>query len=145
MTNEQVLLTQKTFPISMTVADATAIPKGTVLKIADPNTASASSAAQDLIAGIAYADKIANDGCTQLAVLSGPGDELRAVASGSITAGDALVSAVSATSPSNMLSSAKAILNLSGSRIIGYSKETATAGETFKYVLNISAPVTSGN
>lgn len=135
MANEHTLIIQATIPKSLTVANATAITKGTVLKLTDPNTASASAAANDIVAGIAYTDKIASNGITQLAVISGPGDELKAVASGSITAGDVLVTADAAFP--NYLVTAGA--NISGSQIIGSSKESASAGETFRYILNIGA------
>lgn len=135
MTNEHTLIIQKTIPTSLTVADGTAITKGTVLKLTDPNTASASSAANDVVAGIAYTDKIASNGVTQLAVVTGPGDEFVAIASGSITFGDTLVTAVPAGG--NYLATAPA--NISGSNIIGRSLETATVGQTFRYVLNIGA------
>jgi hypothetical protein len=133
MANEHTLIIQTTIPKSFTVADGVAITKGTVLKLTDPNTASASAAANDTVAGIAYTDKIASNGITQLAVVTGPGDEFRAIASGSITVGDALVTAIGPTS--NYLASAG--LNVSGSAIIGTSRESATVGETFRYVLNI--------
>mgnify|MGYP001568727507 FL=1 len=139
MANEHVLMTQKTFPISMTVANGTGIEKGTLLKLTDPNTAIATSAAQDPVCGIAYTEKIANDGNTQISVLSGPGDELKASASGSITVGDPLVVAAG-NAGFNFLQSAVGMLgDLSGSRILGYSKETAVASDTFKYVLNITS------
>ena len=139
MANEHVLMTQKTFPVSMTCANATGIEKGTVLKVADPNTVSASAAANDHVAGIAYTEKIASDGNTLIAVLSGPGDELQAVASGSIGLGDPLVTAVAADA--NRLASAVGLTTtaLSGSRIIGRSLEAATVGQTFKYVLDIQS------
>jgi len=131
MANEHVLMLQKTFPISMTCANGTGIEKGSVLALADPNTAALSIAADDPVAGIAYTEKIANDGNTQIAVLTGPGDELKGIASGSISIGNPLVTAVG---PTNNYLSAGAI---SGSSTIGYSKENASAGETFKYILSI--------
>ena len=137
MANEHVLMTQKTLPISMTCADGTGIEKGAVLKMSDPNTAAASTAAQDYVAGIAYTEKIANNGMTSISVLTGPGDELKAIASGSIALGDPLATAIGPTS--NYLASVKAGSTVSGSTIIGYSKEAASAEETFKYVLNIQA------
>src|SRR3990167_8369150 len=138
MANEHLLLTQKTFPISMTCAVGTGIEKGSVLKLSDENTVAASTAANDLVAGVAYAEKIANNGMVQIAVLAGPGDELRAIASGSVGIGDTLVTAVGPTS--NYLASAVGLTTtqLSGSRIIGFSKATATVGQTFRYVLNIT-------
>jgi len=49
-------------PIRFTCADDTGIEKGTILKLSDPRTASASSADNDPFAGIAAAEKVANDG-----------------------------------------------------------------------------------
>lgn len=135
MANEHTLMTQKTFPISMTVAVGTGIEKGAVLKQTDPNTAALADGTNDVVAGILYTEKIANDGNITAAVLTGPGDELRAIASGSITQGDPLGTV--ATFP-NYLRSLKGVEDLSGTVILGFSKETATAGETFKYVLQIT-------
>jgi len=135
MANEHVLMTQKTVPVSKTVSNTVGIEKGAVLTLSDPNTVATSIAANDFAAGIAYTEKIANDGNTQISVLTGPGDELKAVASGSIGVGEKLVTAIATTG--NML--AQATGNLSGSVIIGRSLETATAGQTFKYVLDIGS------
>jgi hypothetical protein len=49
-----------------TVADAGAIPKGTLLKLTTPMTAAAASADNDVIAGIAWEEKVANDGITEI-------------------------------------------------------------------------------
>lgn len=138
MANEHTLMTQKSFPISMTVANGTGIEKGSLLKLTDPNTAIIHSGENDPICGIAYTEKIANDGNTTIAVLAGPGDELRATASGSITVHDPLMAADGAFP--NRLYSVKNLsaLEISGGTIVGYSKETCTTGETFKYVLNLS-------
>lgn len=69
MTNEAILSTrlQDHLP-SVTVADDTLILKGTILKLSDPNTGAASSADGDIFGGIAFADKVADDGATKLAV-----------------------------------------------------------------------------
>ncbi len=135
MANEHVLMTQKTFPISMTCANATGIEKGTVLAMSDANTAGVAGVSS-VVAGIAYTEKIANDGNTQIAVLSGPGDELRGYASGNIAIGDTLMTAAG-DGGFNFLR--KATAGLSGGHVIGISKEAAAAGETFKYVLQIGA------
>ena len=132
------LAVQKTFPVSMTVADGTGIEKGTLLLASDPNTAAASTGANDQLAGILYTEKIASDGNTRAAVLKGPGDILRATASGSIGMNDALVS--SATGASFVASGqGQTVTQLSGSRILGRSLETVTDGQTFLYELNISS------
>jgi len=54
-------------PIRYTCADGTAIPKGTILKIADPRTALASTADDEAFAGICATEKVANDGQTTIA------------------------------------------------------------------------------
>jgi hypothetical protein len=138
MANEHTLKVQKTIPVSMTCSDTTAITKGSVLTLSDPNTVAQSVAAEDKVAGIAYVDKIAGDGVTKIAVLEGPGDRLIAIASGSITVGDPLVTAVGPTN--NYLASGKAtaISTLSSSVVIGYALETATVGQLFLYKLNIT-------
>ena len=139
MANEHSLVTQKTFPVSMTVANATGIEKGSLLKLTDPNTVILHAAELDPIAGILYTEKIASDGNTKALVLTGPGDILKATASGSITVNDPVYAADAANTFINYLFSGKALSNieLSGSTRVGISLETATTGQTFKYVLNL--------
>ena len=55
-------------PIRYTVADDTTIEKGTIMEMTDPRTMKKISAANKPIAGIAAAEKVANDGSTTLAV-----------------------------------------------------------------------------
>ena len=144
MANEHALLTQKTFPISMTVANATGIEKGTLLAFSGggSNTAAACFATDARLAGILYTEKVANDGNTQAAVLTGPGDELKAFASGAISFGDPVGSfwTAGATQFPNYLRTLSGALSLSGAVILGYSKENVTNGQSFKYVLNIQTP-----
>jgi hypothetical protein len=55
-----------------TVADGTGIPKGTILKLTTPNTAIATGADNDPVAGIAMFEKVASDGTTEItAALNG--------------------------------------------------------------------------
>ncbi len=54
-------------PVQYVVDNATAIPKGTLLKHVDNRVAAASAADNDAFAGIAAAEKVANDGSTRLA------------------------------------------------------------------------------
>ena len=110
----------------MTVADGTGIEKGTLLDLADPLTASASTATNDIVAGIAYGEKIASDGRTKLEVLRGPGDWVKVHASGGITVGDP----VGYAAPGNYVRSLKAATGLSGGIIFGTALETAADGET---------------
>lgn len=61
------LLGNRGNPVRYTVADGTAIPKGTVMVIGDNRTAVAHSAINEPFAGIAASEKVANDGSTTLA------------------------------------------------------------------------------
>jgi hypothetical protein len=70
MANEAViveLLGDKGDPIRYTCAEAVTIAKGTILKLADPRTVSATAAADDPVAGIAAAEKVGGDGATTIA------------------------------------------------------------------------------
>ena len=125
-----VILSRRSLPMNGTVADGTGIEQGTYLKVADPNTYSASTGTNDVFGGFAYNEKIASDGNTKIAVLKGPGDEVRLTASGTITMGCALQTAT----PGNYV---KAVTDLSDANIVGYALEAATAGETFRAVLLI--------
>ena len=49
-----------------TVADGVAIPKYTLLQLTTPNTASASSADNEVAAGIAMYEKVISDGTTEI-------------------------------------------------------------------------------
>lgn len=72
MANEAVCIIAPTRFHNYTIADGTAIVKGTVLAMSDPNTAAASSADNDVFAGIAMEEKTANDGkVTMAAALDG--------------------------------------------------------------------------
>jgi hypothetical protein len=68
MANEAVLIMETGPPISFTCADGAGIEKGTLLKLSDPMTVAASSADNDIFAGVAANEKIANDGNTKIAV-----------------------------------------------------------------------------
>jgi len=58
-----------------TVADEGAIPIGTMLKLSDPNTAAAHNGDADVFAGIAWEEKTASDGITEItAALNGVWD-----------------------------------------------------------------------
>ena len=134
MAREATLVVQKTIPVNFTVADATGIEKGTLLKLADPATVSASSATNDIVGGFAYNEKIASDGVTKLAVLRGPGDWLKVTASGAVSIGDP----VGIAQPGNYLRSLKGVSNLSGGFIVGNALETAADEDTFLMELNIT-------
>ena len=68
MANEvAVLIIETELPIAMTCADA-AIPKGTLLALADPFTVAATSGDNDIFGGVAAEEKISGDGKTKIAV-----------------------------------------------------------------------------
>jgi len=124
MANEAVLIVETEIPINFTVANATAITKGSILKMTDPMTAIITSAANDPVAGIIQSDKIASDGVTKAAVFRE--GVFKVSLSGSCTVGDALVTDASP----NFVKTAPTSITLSGSNIIGTALETGTTGQT---------------
>ena len=124
MANEAVLIIETGPPIAFTVADGTGIEKGALLKMTDPRTAAAAAATDDIIAGIAAKEKVADDGNTSLAVYRE--GIFKMTASGSITVGDPVGSLASWA---NHVASQKAT-KTSGARCLGIALETATNGQT---------------
>lgn len=103
-------------------ASGTTIPKGTILKMTDNRTAIASTGTGDIVAGIASMEKSDTDSSTTISVWT---DGLFLLyASGSITAGDKVVTAA----PGNYV---KAVTNeaiASYGKVLGIAQENATAG-----------------
>jgi len=112
-------------PIRFTVADGTSISKGTLLKFADPRTASASSGDADVFAGIAAADKVANDGATSIAAYTEGIFDLTCITGSAPlpTAGMQVV-----ISGANLIKAAIAANLLTGA-VIGKALETGATGE----------------
>lgn len=133
MTYEAVLIYETEIPIPFTCADGTGIEKGCILKIADPATVSAALAKDDYCGGIAAKEKIANNGKTKIAVYRG--GIFRVLASGSITAGQTVSTALGAVGNSVLASTVAD----TGSKVLGIALETAALGETFLMELNIGA------
>lgn len=117
-------------PISMTCADGTAITKGSILKMTDPNTVALTTGDTDIVAGIAAADKIANDGNTSIPVWTKGVFKGYAGAAG-VSVGDALITDT-ATGAANELVSA----DVNSENLVGRSKETATDTQSFMFELN---------
>ena len=69
-------------PIQYTCADGTGIAKGTILQISGDRTVSAHSDADQPIAGIAAAEKVASDGATTIAVYTDGIFDITAAAAG---------------------------------------------------------------
>lgn len=68
MANEAVCIETPTIFRRRTVADGTGIAIGTIMKLTDPNTVEASSASNDPFGGIAWEEKTASDGITEIVV-----------------------------------------------------------------------------
>lgn len=65
------LLKETEIAINVNVSESGAIPKGTLLQLADGFVGSASSSADQAFGGITKIEKIANDGNTQVAAFFG--------------------------------------------------------------------------
>lgn len=87
MANEAVCYVAPTRFRQVTIAAGAVIPKGTVLKLADDNTAAASSADNDVFGGIAMEESTATDTKTSLSVAMDGEWGLTATAAG-ITVGN---------------------------------------------------------
>lgn len=68
MANELICYTTPTRFARVTVADANALVKNTLMALTTPNTAAACSADNDVPAGILMDSKTANDGVTEVTV-----------------------------------------------------------------------------
>lgn len=123
MAHEATLIFETSPPIPFTVANATGIEKGAVLKGDDPMTAIASSAADDECGGLAASEKIASDGKVKLGVYRG--GIFKVYVSGSCSYGD-----VATTSATNNYFKAGVTANVSGSVVFGTFLEDATTGQT---------------
>lgn len=89
MANEAViieLLGNGGDPIRYTVADGTTIPKGSLMQLTGDRTITISAGGSNKFVGIAAAEKVANDGSTNLAVYTNGIFDLKCTAA-SITLG----------------------------------------------------------
>ena len=125
MANEATCIETPTKFARYTIADGTGIAIGTVLKLSADNTAIASSADNDVFAGIAWEEKTASDGITEItAALDGVWDMTD---SGSgITLG-----AVCNVGGANLIVASAAADLLTGS-VVGKVLETASASEVVR-------------
>ncbi len=130
MAREATLVIETMLPISVTVADGTAIPKGSILELNDNFTATISNGDTDPVIGIAAEEKIASDGKTQLAVYTRGIFRGYAGAAGA-TFGLNLITDV-ATGDTNEL----VVADAGSEQWVGRALETATDGQTFLFELN---------
>lgn len=107
--------------VRYTCADGTSISKGTLCKLADPRTASATSANGDVFAGIACQDKVAGDGLTSIGCYTNGIFDLRTQMT--ITAGS-LVS----ISGANLIKPIVGLSELSQGCLVGKAYESAASG-----------------
>ena len=77
--------------VRYTVADSPSISKGTLCKLATPNTASAGTGSGEAFAGIASTDKEANDGSTTLGFFTNGIFDIQESGNSGISAGDIVV------------------------------------------------------
>ena len=126
MANEAViieLLGDGCDPIRYTVADGTAIPKGSVMQLSADRTALITAAADNPIVGIAASEKVISDGSTTLAVYTnGIFDVVNATAA-------ATLGAVQAPNGVNTVTDADAD-DLIQNSTLGYALETGGTPET---------------
>ena len=109
-----------------TVADGAGITIGTMLKLTDPNTAIAHSGDGDAFAGIAWEEKTADDGITEItAALNGVWD----LTDGG--GGSAVGELLSLDGTANEVRLAVEADIITGS-VVGKSLETASASEVFR-------------
>lgn len=129
MADECILIEEWGIPTSGTCANGTGIEKGAVLKLADPDTVSTSDGDTDACPGIAAAEKIASNGQTKLAYHT-TGKFIGTAGVAGVTAMNAIITD-SSTSSANRLVDA----DVNSENLVGIALETATSGQTFKFIL----------
>jgi len=80
MTNEAVCIETPTVFSRRTVSNTEAVPIGTIMKLADPNTVTASTATNDPFGGIAWEEHEASKGTTEMTVAMNGVWDLKATA-----------------------------------------------------------------
>lgn len=129
MANEAVLRNRVDEPIDFIVADGAGIEKGTVCKLADPRTASASTGTGDVFAGIAHREKINEDGRTRLALFRRGVFDMTVNASNSVTIGTWV-----ATSGANLIRNATGA-EIDAGKGIGIALESGAASEVIQVMV----------
>ena len=130
MANEAVLRNRcglRTFTV--TVDDTTGIEKGTIMKLsADPRTAAASAADNDIFIGISMEEKIANDGRTELTVARGGIWDIKDDGTGLALGKTCMIKGA------NLIALSDAAAGEEG-QIVGLVLETAAAGEVVQVLV----------
>ena len=131
MANEAViieLLGDKGNPVRFTCASGTAIVKGTIMELSEPRTVTANNGAADIFAGIASAEKTANDGASSIACYTKGIFDLYS-GGAAITAGDLVI-----TSGANTI---KTAATWASGALVGKALETASAGEVIAVAVGV--------
>lgn len=132
MASEATLVIETAPPIPFKCADDTGIEKGAILKLTDPMTCALADGNEDIVAGIAAAEKIASDGNTSIPVYRE--GIFKVLAGGAITVGQAQATNAGASGATNEVDTATA--TAVGLKTLGMSLETADDGHTFLMELN---------
>ncbi len=133
MANEAVLMIETELPIAFKCAEATAIPKGSFVKLTESMTAIITSGQNDKIAGITAEEKIASDGKVTVPVYMG--GIFKVVAGAAVSIGAALMTDATA----NKVETATTGTGASG---IGYAFEAPSGdAQTFLMRLQIGGSV----
>ena len=131
MVNECILIIEYEPPIPFTCAEATGIPKGTVLKLTDPMTVAIADGDADTVGGIAAEEKISGDGKTKISVYR-EGIFKGFAGNGGVVVGKAIVTD-NGTSDDNEL----AVAGAADEEVLGIALETASSAESFLFELKI--------
>ena len=127
MTNEAVLKVETHIPINFTCSTDVTIEKGAILKMEDPMTAVLADGDNDIVAGIAQSEKLAAE-TSQNSIAVYRGGIVRVTissASGSLSAGDPLVTAA-ASGGTNYVG----LATINDENILGILLEDGADGET---------------
>ena len=116
---------------SFTVASGTAISAGTLLKLSDPRTASATSGTGDIFVGVALADKDSDDDATELAVNTKGIWDMTVNAGEGVTLGKYV-----STSGANLIKNATDA-EISGGQVVGKALETGSANEVIEVAIGM--------
>ncbi len=137
MANEAViveLLGNGGDPIEYTVADGVDIPKGSIMQLTTPRTASISSGAGNIPIGIAASQKVANDGSTTLAIYTNGIFDLKMNAGETATVGELLV----IDGVNNLAKLATTGIEPDDIKLVlGTALETAGSGSTIQVRVNL--------
>jgi hypothetical protein len=123
MANEAICIVPPTRFGTVTVADAAAIERGAIIALTDPNTGANSSADNDVFGGIAWEEKVANDGKVTLCVALDGVFALMATAAGITVGQDVTVGGANTIKIYTTLDDEKGY-------VIGKALETTAGSET---------------